>query len=1192
MMSNDSWIEYDNSSRPNNHHRAHHNQQHLQPQQQPQQQQQQQSAYAAFDASNQFKSLNGINIQGLNSLLNSNNLSNVYYDSSNSSYQQQNGDLNYQLARQQQSNINANLLNNSFLQVNGLSSLQPPYNTNNRQQYMNNHHPSNSHVRNNSANHHNSAGSIQSPAVIHHSHSLSGHSMSNQSPRQNYEFSPDSINDYRDLTADNEVHNSQFALSNSSSSLHQHARNNSSGSSSGFSNRLAATNTNFHHVRSGSNNSSLTSPSRRHNNSSQGVRIGDTSDFSNSRGISLPVVYSPRLNSDSSLNLNPLASEFSPEYNTNPPRSPQSQASASHNSHHHATNAAHPSHQHTHSLSTNSWSNLNVASHNNTHAYHNNNSSRPSTANTNHSTGSHIIPGIPYNLSHNSDILSCLPPASASALPNNNNNQAHQILPSPLPTLQDYQPNPPLDLPPQPLDPKEMDKEITKEKFDHAMYIYGFRVATCQLFLEGSCPNDAYTCFHAHSRIPRRRKPILQHGRFNYIPTRCRYIAEEKECPQSYHCRFAHVTEEVIYHPSKFKTQLCSHQVDKDGACSGYGQHCAKAHGPPDLRIPVFETSEDCPPPKYSLSEKGDFACAVDEQLVERLYYMYVYKTKKCEGFPYNCQCDGLDYHRDEERRRGAIIKYAPMACPNVKPYLNSEWGDPNLDCSGKYKPKYTKNGQVYPSKSDQWDCEYAHTLLELMYHPQVYKTGLCDHFDENDSTTWKCVWKRRCAHSHGKEDLRTKEAATEEWSQHLKQVIPPQFLNAALTRLLHPGGPAAAGREAQGVPLGPNATNIPPSLANQAAQAGIIGTNGQLILDAQALISSSNSLPTTTGNTGNITPINNSNTNPHITAAAVAAANKHSRSISQPVELLNVNGQQLANRSSPNLHHNNQYSQQQLKPPQLSNRIPSPNHLMIQPTAIAEANDGQVSPQSGSSQKGRAKLSGAVNNSTRNGHARSPSGHTYLYAGNQELWSPHTPNRNSANPNPAHRQRSGSIDGPGESLSSPSGSGSTSKSHSRPLSLFGISDASSSLWSAPVQPSANPATEKSVRTPSHAVSAPVGNSSLSREPNSNLESWETEQDLALRAKNSSSNSAANEEWRSKVKASLQCCMNPAHILVDAVSNTECCGVSLCRGCVENYLAKNNCLKCSLAISEQTKQSLAKQPSNPTINSILSLLNL
>ena len=113
--------------------------------------------------------------------------------------------------------------------------------------------------------------------------------------------------------------------------------------------------------------------------------------------------------------------------------------------------------------------------------------------------------------------------------------------------------------------------------------------------------------------------------------------------------------------------------------------------------------------------------CRVVYRCSEHLYYLYRYKTQRCAGYPYNCQCDGLDWHRDEERRRGPAIRYAPMACPNVKPYINAEWGEPNQDCSGKYAAINAAHGRVV-----QWDCDYAHTLLELMYHPQVFKTQLC----------------------------------------------------------------------------------------------------------------------------------------------------------------------------------------------------------------------------------------------------------------------------------------------------------------------------------------------------------------------------------------------------------------------------------------------------------------------------------
>eukprot|EP00808_Paulinella_micropora_P005242 g4755.t1 len=314
-----------------------------------------------------------------------------------------------------------------------------------------------------------------------------------------------------------------------------------------------------------------------------------------------------------------------------------------------------------------------------------------------------------------------------------------------------------------PFAPSEMEPLLQWETAEHARYIYGFRVNACELAKQNRCPHeDMYSCFDVHPRMARRRKPNLQHGRFNYIPTRCRYILEDRECPQGLHCRFAHCTEEVIYHPSKYKTQMCTHQLDAAGHCSGYGCHCAKAHGENDRRNPVFEGTLEESLTQTSGEDYSDFVIPEADRESERQYYMFHYKTQKCEGFPWNCQCNGFDYHRDKDRRR-KVINYSPVACPNVKPFLNGDWRDPNVDCTG--------GGGIIPPNPDgspvEWKCEYAHTLLELMYHPQVYKTSMCDHFDEHEVNKWQCVWKRRCAHAHGKADLRDRAEATEEWRQH-----------------------------------------------------------------------------------------------------------------------------------------------------------------------------------------------------------------------------------------------------------------------------------------------------------------------------------------------------------------------------------------------------------------------------------------
>lgn len=315
------------------------------------------------------------------------------------------------------------------------------------------------------------------------------------------------------------------------------------------------------------------------------------------------------------------------------------------------------------------------------------------------------------------------------------------------------------------------------EKYEHQLYIYGYKVATCKDWLEGKCPKDESNCFDSHCKPPLRRKPHLQHGRFNYIPTRCRYLVDKEECPQSIHCRFAHCTEEVIYHPSKFKTQRCSSEA-KGGVCEVYGRHCAKAHSDEDLRAPVYETMDNPACVHLTMDEFDDFVCAPEDRSKEREFYMYVYKTRKCEGYPYDCQCDGLDYHRGHERRRGPFIQYLPIACPHVKPSSKAEWKDPYDDSlctpiAGKSKG-VSKALDLDQEEPELWDCQYAHTLMEIMYHPQVYKTDLCQHFDENNPKEWRCVWKKRCAHAHGVADLRGKEQAAGEWKAHLGDIEPP----------------------------------------------------------------------------------------------------------------------------------------------------------------------------------------------------------------------------------------------------------------------------------------------------------------------------------------------------------------------------------------------------------------------------------
>ena len=150
------------------------------------------------------------------------------------------------------------------------------------------------------------------------------------------------------------------------------------------------------------------------------------------------------------------------------------------------------------------------------------------------------------------------------------------------------------------------------------------------------------------------------------------------------------------------------------------------------------------------------------------------------------------------------------------------------------------------------------------MYHPQVYHTGQCDKWDDKDVRRWRCVWKRRCAHAHGRVDARSKEEATEEWKEHIRHAVGPAAAPSLIARLSHPQGPQAAGNIA-------HAASAPLSI-NESEEHG------------------------------RHTPVGNTNA-----MGRQSVNGGHARSVSQPVEMLghsHYGGQQSAainlNASSP----------------------------------------------------------------------------------------------------------------------------------------------------------------------------------------------------------------------------------------------------------------------------------------------------
>lgn len=133
------------------------------------------------------------------------------------------------------------------------------------------------------------------------------------------------------------------------------------------------------------------------------------------------------------------------------------------------------------------------------------------------------------------------------------------------------------------------------------------------------------------------------------------------------------------------------------------------------------------------------------------LVYIARYKTEKCHKRPCSRLCE--KFHTSKERRRSPFdFFYSEQPCQLVKTGSSCKsWGD--------------------PSKCPDGDgCAFSHSLLEQMYHPNIYKTGMCNKFGQKGPG---CSWGPLCTHAHGNGDKERQIKAQEmfRWLKEQKSV-------------------------------------------------------------------------------------------------------------------------------------------------------------------------------------------------------------------------------------------------------------------------------------------------------------------------------------------------------------------------------------------------------------------------------------
>ncbi|XP_035414895.1 RING finger protein unkempt homolog isoform X20 [Cygnus atratus] len=351
------------------------------------------------------------------------------------------------------------------------------------------------------------------------------------------------------------------------------------------------------------------------------------------------------------------------------------------------------------------------------------------------------------------------------------------------------------------------------EKPQHYTYLKEFRTEQCPLFVQHKCTQHRpYTCFHWHFVNQRRRRSIRRRdGTFNYSPDiYCtKYDETTGICPEGDECPFLHRTTgdtERRYHLRYYKTGICIHETDSKGNCTKNGVHCAFAHGPHDLRSPVYDIRElqamEALQNGQTTSEggiEGQSAVAASHAMIEKIlseeprwqdttYVLGNYKTEQCKKPPRLCR-QGYAcpyYHNSKDRRRSPRKhKYRSSPCPSVK--HGDEWGDPTK----------CENGD---------SCQYCHTRTEQQFHPEIYKSTKCNDMQQSGS----CPRGPFCAFAHVEqpplnEDLQQSSAVSSP-----TQTGPVMYM------------PSAAG---DSVPVSPSSPHAP-DLSNVWSKAGTLPTS------------------------------------------------------------------------------------------------------------------------------------------------------------------------------------------------------------------------------------------------------------------------------------------------------------------------------------------------------------------------------
>ena len=224
------------------------------------------------------------------------------------------------------------------------------------------------------------------------------------------------------------------------------------------------------------------------------------------------------------------------------------------------------------------------------------------------------------------------------------------------------------------------------------------------------CKKDSCLYFHSYEEA---RRPIAigDTQLLAYLAIPCPAFLESFRCDDVDNCCFSHSQNEILYHPTRYKTQVCTQTP-----CSFERESvfCPNIHTGEPSRLHLAKSYE-----RLTANSKSKQPL----QKPRAIMHLEGFKTTLCLKKGHHDKKTCPYYHNEIDRRRPITQRcdYCPELCAHIQRNY----------CS-----------------CDQ-NCAFSKNKVEQLYHPDRYKKKFCENFPYKIQ---RCEYGDLCSFAHKRE--------------------------------------------------------------------------------------------------------------------------------------------------------------------------------------------------------------------------------------------------------------------------------------------------------------------------------------------------------------------------------------------------------------------------------------------------------